>query len=79
MKSTSRRYSSCIRLWSNKGDLVLDPMAGIGSTGHVALEHSRRFLGIELKPEYWQVAVNNLQYAKAQQDLFAYSNERTIP
>ena len=51
----------CIRLWSNRGDVILSPFAGIGSEGHVALKQSRRFVGIELKPEYWQVAVKNLQ------------------
>lgn len=56
----------CVRLWSNKGDLVLDPMAGIGSTGYVCLQHDRRFVGVELKPEYWQTAVRNLEVATSQ-------------
>jgi DNA modification methylase len=42
----------CIHLWSNPGDIVLSPFAGIGSEGHVALEHDRRFIGIELKRSY---------------------------
>lgn len=61
----------CIRLWSNKGDLILDPMSGIGSTGYVALQHGRRFVGVELKPEYYETAVTNLTTAKAQLSLFA--------
>jgi superfamily II DNA or RNA helicase len=61
----------CIRLWSNPGDLVLSPFAGIGSEGYVALKHKRRFVGIELKPEYWKVATNNLRSALAQLDMFA--------
>jgi DNA modification methylase len=40
----------CLRLWSNKGETVLDPFAGIGSTGFEALRHGRRFVGVELKP-----------------------------
>jgi DNA modification methylase len=60
----------CIRLWSNKGDLVVDPCAGIGSTGYVALKQDRNFLGIELKPEYWNQAVRNLRNAKSQSYLF---------
>lgn len=61
----------CVRLWSNKGDLVLSPFAGIGSEGYVSLQHDRRFIGIELKPEYWEQACRNLAVAKSQGDLFA--------
>ena len=50
-----------IRLWSNKGDLVLSPFAGIGSEGHVALEMERRFVGVEIKRSYWNQARKNLQ------------------
>lgn len=56
----------CIRLWSNPGDLVLDPFAGIGSTGYEAIRHDRHFVGCELKPSYWQLAVRNLRDAEAQ-------------
>jgi DNA modification methylase len=54
----------CIRLWSNRGDVVLSPFAGIGSEGYVALQHGRRFVGIELKPAYWRVAVEHLRQAE---------------
>jgi superfamily II DNA or RNA helicase len=54
----------CVKLWSNPGDLILDPFAGIGSTGYVAVENNREFVGIELKPEYFAVAVNNLHAAQ---------------
>lgn len=50
----------CIKLWSNPGDLVLDPFAGIGSTGYVALQNKRKFLGIELKESYWKVGCQYL-------------------
>jgi hypothetical protein len=53
----------CVRLWSNRGELVLSPFAGIGSEGYVALLQGRRFVGIELKPSYWRVAVANLREA----------------
>ena len=55
----------CIRLWSNPGELVLSPFAGIGSEGYVAVAKGRRYVGIELKPEYAAVAVKNLQRAEA--------------
>lgn len=56
----------CVRLWSNRGELVLSPFAGIGSEGYQALLRGRRFVGIELKPAYWQTAVTNLRRAEAE-------------
>ena len=53
-----------IELWSNPGDTVLSPFAGIGSEGFVALQNGRKFIGIELKRSYWQQAVSNLKLAK---------------
>lgn len=54
----------CVRLWSNKGETVLSPFAGIGSEGYVAVQQGRRFVGIELKASYWQTAVKNLTRAE---------------
>ena len=42
----------CIRAGSRREDTVLDPFCGSGTTGIVALEESRRFVGIELNPDY---------------------------
>jgi len=58
----------CVRLWSNVGELVFTPFAGIGSELYVAVQHDRRALGIELKPSYWQAAVNNLRSLDAKKD-----------
>jgi len=55
----------CVRLWSNPGEVVLSPFAGIGSEGYVALQHGRRFVGCELKPSYWETACSNLREAEA--------------
>lgn len=51
----------CVRLWSNKGETVLDPFGGIGSTGVVAIGNGRRAVLIELKKSYWATAVKNMQ------------------
>lgn len=59
----------CIRLWSNPGELVLSPFAGIGSEGVVALRLGRRFVGCELKPSYWKTAVANLTDAEREADV----------
>lgn len=53
-----------IELWSNPGDTVLDPFSGIGSTGFVAIQNGRKFLGAELKRSYFQQACENLRQAK---------------
>ena len=52
-----------IRLWSNPGDLVYSPFAGIGSEGYVALKEGRKFVGGELKKSYWLTAQENLETA----------------
>lgn len=54
----------CVRLWSNRGDTILSPFAGIGSEGYVAIKWGRRFVGCELKPSYWRTAVDNLRRAE---------------
>lgn len=62
-------------LWSNPGDVVFSPFAGIGSEGHVALGGAtraglalaapRRFVGAELKRSYFEQAAKNLARASA--------------
>lgn len=46
----------CVLAGSKPGDLILDPFAGSGTVGVVALRHGRRFLGLELNPEYARMA-----------------------
>jgi len=46
----------CVLAGAPAGGLVLDPFAGAGTTGVAALKHRRRFLGIELSPEYAEMA-----------------------
>lgn len=55
----------CIRLWSNPGETVLTPFAGIGSEVYQAIKFGRRGLGIELKPSYWRTAVANVTELEA--------------
>lgn len=62
----------CIHLWTNKGDLVFSPFTGIGSEGYCAVKMGRRFVGTELKPQYWDLACLNIEDAlKEQSGLFA--------
>lgn len=46
----------CIFAGSGPADVVLDPFAGSGTTGVVALRHGRSFIGLELNPEYVALA-----------------------
>lgn len=64
-------YRRCIHLWSNPGDLILEPFGGIGSGGWVSLKEGRRYLGCELKPSYYEQACRNLRAAESvQKSLF---------
>lgn len=58
-----------VRLWSNPGEVVLSPFAGIGSEVYTAVRLGRRGLGIELKPSYWRTAVDNLRALDHEMDL----------
>jgi len=53
----------CICLWTNPGDIVLDPFTGIGSSNYMALRLDRRTVGIELKDSYYVQAVANCEMA----------------
>lgn len=63
----------CIHLWTNPGDLVFSPFTGIGSEGYVSVQMGRRFIGTELKPQYWELAVANIKEVEQmqQESLFA--------
>lgn len=54
-----------VHLWTNPGDVVFSPFAGIGSELVGALDLGRRAVGIELKPEYFRQAVKNIQVLEA--------------
>jgi DNA modification methylase len=59
-----------VDLWTNEGDVVLSPFAGIGSEGYVSVKMGRRFIGIELKKSYYGQAVRNLQSINVQASIF---------
>ncbi len=55
-----------IKVWSNPGDIVFSPFAGIGSEGYQALQFGRKFIGIELKESYFRSAIQNLKAAETE-------------
>lgn len=63
-----------IALFTNPGEIVFSPFAGIGSEGYEAIRKGRRFYGCEIKPEYLAAAEVNLQRAQKTREL----EERTL-
>lgn len=53
-----------IELWTNPGDVVLSPFAGIGSEGDSAIRLGRKFVGVELKSRYYELACRTLTVAE---------------
>lgn len=51
--------------WSRPGDLILDPMAGAGTTCKMALLNHRRYLGFEIHAPYHEIGVQRLRAARA--------------
>src|SRR5579885_3794800 len=58
---------------TDRGDLVFDPFVGSGTTGIAAIRHQRRFIGIDLNPDFLAVAVNRYKAELAQSSLFQTS------
>lgn len=56
----------CLKLWTNPDDIVLSPFMGIGSEGYVSAQMGRRFIGIELKPVYFEKSIQNIESVKRQ-------------
>ena len=68
----------CVRLWSNPGETVLSPFAGIGSEIYQAVKFGRYGLGIELKESYWRTAVNNHQTLENEMGAATLFDEVTV-
>lgn len=72
----------CLTLWSNPGEIVFTPFAGVGSEVYGAVCAGRKGIGVELKPTYYRQAVRNLEAAKgggfdkAQRGLFDGGTDR---
>ena len=52
-----------IKSWSNKGDIVLDPFLGSGTTGIASAILDRNFIGIEINKEYFELSKNRIEKA----------------
>ena len=65
-----RLLERLIQLVAKKGDLILDPFMGSGGTGIAAKNLFMEFIGIEIDPEYFDAAKDNIYQATAQQKIF---------
>lgn len=65
-----RLMAELVQLFTNPGETILDPFMGSGTTGVAALQHGRRFIGIEREDRYFDVACRRLSEALKQMDMF---------
>lgn len=71
-----------IDIWTNKGEVVFTPFAGIGTEIVSAINLGRRGIGAELKPEYFEIARDNCDEAERkskQVDLFTWAERQVNP
>ena len=54
----------CVELWSNEGEVILDPFSGVGTTVFVSVANKRKAIGIELKTFYHNQAIKNVNRLK---------------
>lgn len=67
---TQKPVSLMIQLVAETDGRVVDPFMGSGTTGEAALKLGRDFVGVEINPRYFDVAIRRIQSAAKQQDLF---------
>jgi len=65
-----------IRTWSNEGDIILDPMAGSGTTCVMAKALKRQYVGIEISDEYCQLINERLLYPYDVEELITKSTHQ---
>jgi DNA modification methylase len=53
-----------------KGQTILDPFMGSGTTGVACVKLGRKFIGIELEPKYFDIACRRIEEAYRQPDMF---------
>lgn len=47
--------------WSNKGDTIFDPMCGSGTTGAMAIQTGRNFIGFDISQDYIEIAEKRIE------------------
>jgi len=57
--------------WTTPGEIVFDPMCGSGTTARVACEIGRKYIGIDISPEYCKIARQRIKLIESKPNLFA--------
>jgi site-specific DNA-methyltransferase (adenine-specific) len=63
-------FSQFVDRFTERGNFVLDPFMGSGTTGVAAVQLGRKFIGIEREPKYFEIACKRIEQAVAQGQLF---------
>ncbi len=61
-----------VYMWSNEGETVFSPFAGIGSEGYQSILCGRKFIGIELKESYYKQAINYCTHAENEKSQYLF-------
>lgn len=61
-----------ILTWSDRGDIVLDPFSGSGTTAIEALNNDRQFIGFEISAEYYEKSLQRINDETAQMNIFDF-------
>ena len=70
--------SSWVTRFTDRGQTILDPFMGSGTTGVAAIQLGRKFIGIEREQRYFQIACERISNAVAQGQLFEPVREKQI-
>lgn len=65
-----RHYARLIEMFSPEQGAICDPFMGSGTTGVAAIKMGRKFVGIEIEPTYFEIALRRMHEAHRQPDLF---------
>ncbi len=71
--------TSLISLFTKPDDMVLDMFMGSGTTGVACVKLGRKFTGIELDPDYFDIACKRIEEAYAQPDMFVEAEKAPEP
>ena len=65
-------FSDFVQDFTDKGETILDPFMGSGTTGVAAVQMGRKFIGIEREPSYFDIACKRIEQATAQGQIFNF-------
>lgn len=63
--------------WSNRGEIVLDPFSGSGTTAIEALNNGRQFIGFEISKDYYAKSIQRIKDETAQMNIFDFIGEKS--